>query len=311
MNGDTRPVRAQLLSAIAGAFFLLTPSVAAAALNDPHGLAASPQGDIYVADTGDNQVVKFSSSGQVEATIGGLAHPEGVAVAADSNVYVADTYHNQVAVFSAQGTPLRRIGRYSFEPKPGTMNAPHAVAVGQYLYVSDSGSDIQRYSLAGAYLGSFGSYSLHHKAVTLRVPSALTVDKQGRVYVADSGTHTIVVFSAKGKYLKTFAISELDSPTGLAFGDGGNLFVSNAYASNKLVAGHEQVLEYNGRRTVRGWGIPCPTGCTYGEGGSEPGQLSAPRGIAVIGSTLYVANSGDNRIEIFNLNGSYLGQWAG
>ena len=49
----------------------------------------------------------------------------------------------------------------------------------------------------------------------------------------------------------------------------------------------------------------------FGGAGTGNGQFSGPRGVAVYNGAIFVTDSGNLRVEKFDLNGNYLGQWAG
>jgi DNA-binding beta-propeller fold protein YncE len=87
-------------------------------LNTPEGITVDSQGNVYVADTANNRIKKFSANGTFLAKFGGfgitngtLWFPEGVAVDQEGNVYVADTANNRVQKFSANGTFLAKWGK--------------------------------------------------------------------------------------------------------------------------------------------------------------------------------------------------------
>jgi DNA-binding beta-propeller fold protein YncE len=48
----------------------------------------------------------------------------------------------------------------------------------------------------------------------------------------------------------------------------------------------------------------------FGSTGSGPGQLSQPYGVAISGNRLYVDESGNSRISVFDLNGNFIGMWG-
>src|SRR3989442_985932 len=80
-------------------------------------VATDAQGNVYVANTGDNSIVRLSSTGQLLATWGTARTspiqfhgPKGVALDAHGNIYVADTGNNRVVKLSPTGMPLTRWG---------------------------------------------------------------------------------------------------------------------------------------------------------------------------------------------------------
>ena len=45
---------------------------------------------------------------------------------------------------------------------------------------------------------------------------------------------------------------------------------------------------------------------SWGEAGSGPGQFDAPIGIAIHGDEIFISDSGNNRIQVFNREGEFL-----
>lgn len=76
--------------------------------NRPHKIAADSNGNIYVSDTNNNRIQKFTNTGTFITKWGSAGTSEGglfnspFDIAADSsgNIYVADTYNNRIQVFS-------------------------------------------------------------------------------------------------------------------------------------------------------------------------------------------------------------------
>lgn len=137
------------------------------------------------------------------------------------------------------------------------------------------------------------------------VPHGIRVDANGNIWTVDAGSSMVLKFSPEGKKLAEIAVGEvatgkncafptLCGTTDIAFGPGGRLFISDGY-------GNARILEYNaaGQR-VKVWGQP----------GSGPGQFQIPHGIATGGQVIYVADRGNSRVQRFDLNGKYLGEWT-
>jgi len=137
------------------------------------------------------------------------------------------------------------------------------------------------------------------------VPHSIRVDADGNIWTVDAGSCTILKFTPQGKKLQEISVGEIatgdkcDFPTlcgttDITFGPNARLFISDGY-------GNARILEYtpDGRR-VKVWG----------SAGTGPGQFQIPHGIAYEGNTLYVADRGNSRVQRFDLDGHYQGEWT-
>ncbi|HEX5320640.1 MAG TPA: peptidyl-alpha-hydroxyglycine alpha-amidating lyase family protein [Stellaceae bacterium] len=165
----------------------------------PHGIALDKQGNVYVADgEGKNGkgdvVVKFSPEGKVLMTLGhpgmpGEAdgyfnRPTSVAVAPDGTIFVADGHgpgsNARVVKLSPDGKVLKTWGK---EGKgPGEFDVPHGIALdsqGRVFVADRSNSRIQIFDQDGKFIAQWTQFGR---------PSAVFIDKNDVLYVADSQT---------------------------------------------------------------------------------------------------------------------------
>jgi DNA-binding beta-propeller fold protein YncE len=132
-------------------------------------------------------------------------------------------------------------------------------------------------------------------------PHSIRIDPQGNVWTVDSGSSVLIKFSPEGRQLLRFEIGEL--PQGrrgsrgaadIAFGPDGRLFIADGY-------GNARILEYDAQgRRVRAWG----------SAGTGPGQFHLPHGITLRDGIIYVADRQNGRIQRFDLEGKFLGEWT-
>lgn len=190
----------------------------------PHGITIDGEGDVWLADTGDHMVKKYSPGGTLLLTLGsrhinapgmsGLPfnRPTRVAVARNGDLYVSDGYgNNHVHVFDAGGDHRFTFGGAG--SGPGEFGTPHAIFIdrAQRVYVCDRANNrIQLFDLEGAHLAEWGG---------LRQPDDLTVGPDGTVYVAEL-QHRISVWSPGGKRLAGWGGEGCDCPPGLQPGAG-------------------------------------------------------------------------------------------
>ena len=218
--------------------------------SEPWGVAVDDSGNVYVADTFNNRIQIFNSSGTYVRTIGEtgvtgsynstFSGANGVAVDGLGNVYVADTYNQRIQIFNSSGTYVRTIGE---------------------TYNPDSGSNN---------VGLTDSTSCYTDNSHFCFPSGVAVDGSGNVYVADSWNSRIQIFNSSGTYVST--IGETYNPY-----------------------------------VIYGWGDFGRPYVTYGGCYSDNSHFCFPSGVAVDGSgNVYVADSWNDRIQIFNSSGTYV-----
>jgi RHS repeat-associated protein len=220
---------------------------------------------------------------------GQLASPHGLAVDAEGNVWVADTENNRIEKFNAKGEYVSWFGA------PGSGNgqlaSPRGVAIDSEgnIWVADTANNrIQKFDSKGKYVSQFGSFGT--EAGKLSKPSGLTIDSGGRVWVADTANNRVERFSATGKY--EGAYTSLKEPTGIVAHGPSIVLVADT--------GNDRIVELANLFTS-----PPAFFSQFGSSGTGNGQLKKPEGIAVDAAGNYwVADTGNNRLEEFKLEGS-------
>ncbi len=142
----------------------------------------------------------------------------------------------------------------------------------------------------------------------LRFPEAVAVDAAGDVYVADQLSYVVQKFSATGAFENEWG--SYGGGHG-QFGPIGGLAVDAAGDVYVVDSSHNRIEKF----TAEGEFIT-----QWGHKGSEPGEFEFGSsqdytkppggGVAVAGDYVYVADSGNNRIERFNLEGGEAMEWG-
>ena len=268
--------------------------------SQPIGAAIDSSGDVWVADSGNDRVLKFSRSGALLAAYGGQGSGEGqfmtprsVAInQSTSDVYVTDEGNNRIVELNSSGVFLATFGW-------GVKDGKEEFEVCKH----NSGVYTCRAGIAGSGPGQ------------LKEAKELAVDSSGNVWLADYGNNRIQEFNENGEYLQSFGKegtgeAQFKGPLGIAV-DGGNLFVAE-YGNNRV----QELTTSGGFNRMFGWGVTdgkseweqCKATCQAGIAGSGNGQFNGPRGIAVepVTGNLYVADTGNNRVQEFTSAGKFI-----
>ena len=188
-------------------------------LDGPSGISLDSNDDIYIVDTGNDRVQKFTKDGDYLTGWGStgtgegeFSRPWGIAIDAQGAVYVADWGNDRVQKFSPDGEYLMSFGGHDLDG--GDLNHPAGVAVDSDgdVYVTDWGNNrVQIYepdgeSLAALYgdavaLSKAGVYIMARDPETIKAfrrvkdvshmglfarPVGIEVDAQDRIIICDT-----------------------------------------------------------------------------------------------------------------------------
>ncbi len=277
--------------------------------NNPRGIEISPYGDICVADWGNNRIQILDSTGVYFAKwgIGGSDNghfllPKAAALDPYGNIYVADTNNHRVQKISQNGSYIAKWGTKG--SGNGQFSYPSGIAVDQYgnVYVSDLGNcRIQKFDANGGFMTKWGTSGAGNGQ--FMSPFGVAVDQSDNVYVADWFNNRIQKFDSNGVFLKKWGqFGGLDGdfagPRGVAVDQQGSVYVADT--------DNHRIQKFTPDGVFLGkWGR---VGNFLGTG---DGEFWTPWGLTTDGSgNIYVADTGNNRIQKFNKNGQFIGKWG-
>lgn len=299
MLADIPPV----VDAYAGIQRTILPDLAltAGGLMTPRNMAVGKDGSIYVPDTGNSRIVKYSSKGEVLTSWGSrtlekqnppapgtFVEPWGIAVDIEGNILVADTWNHRIQKFDPEGNFLLQWGQSGLAS--GGLDrlwGPRgvAVAVDGKVYVTDAGNKrAVAFSAEGKPLFEFENTG----EARLDEPVGIAIGPNGNVYIADTWNLRMAIFSPEGKYLSSFPIqgwksSSIDNKPYLAVNQNGEVLVTDPEGFRVLVFSPE--------------GKPL---FVFGKNNTEETILGLPNGIAIgPDHTVWIADSGNNRLVRF------------
>jgi len=181
--------------------------------NEPWSLAIGLDGSIYVADTWNHRIQKFSSQGEFITMWGyfgqaetpfALWGPRDVVVDADGRVLITDTGNKRVVIFDADGNYLDQFGSAGFAP--GQFDEPVGMAFDNQgrLFIADTWNQrIQVFEPddSGNFrpLTSWEVYAWFGSSLDNK--PYLAVDQLGRVYTTDPEGYRVLVFTSEGEII--------------------------------------------------------------------------------------------------------------
>ena len=273
----------------------------------PRGIDVAANGFIYVADSGNHRIQKFTLTGEFVAAWGehssvdtetgmpqGFNEPWGLTVTPGGGILVADTWNHRIQELDAEGEVLGAWGLF-----------------GQFSTTDRAGQS--------AFYG----------------PRDITVDSIGNIYVADTGNRRIQVFDRLGEFMLQWGgggVLEgyLDEPVGVAIGPGEEVFVADTW--NRRVQVFTKSGQFLREWPVLGWetadieekpyltvdadGYVYTTDpsnyrvlvfdswgnyvLSFGQYGFDERSLTYPTGIAVDqGGSIYIADAHSGRVMVF------------
>ncbi len=187
------------------------------------GIAIDKQNNIYIADSYNFCVKKYSQAGSLLLKFGSYGVGNGqfkglrdVVVDNNGNIYTTDLTGYRVQKFDSNGNFILKWG------SSGTLNGQFtglngiAVDKSNNIYTTDSSvSNIQKFSSNGVFLEKWDDLGLF--AVRFRNPMGISVDSNGYVYCANTTWDNVVMLTSKGDlFLKVADDWELNIPTDVA-----------------------------------------------------------------------------------------------
>jgi sugar lactone lactonase YvrE len=217
---------------------------------------------------------------------------------------------------NSQPDPYRTIQNYFQLPEGRTMGSTSAIDIDRAgnIWVADrcganscAGSalaPIMKFDSSGKLLASFG-------AGMFVFPHGITIGPDGNIWVSDGQGrngkgHQVFKFSPDGKVLMTLGKAgetgegpdTFNQPSAVGIGRNGDIFVADGHGGNT----NARIVKF----TKDGKFIK-----TWGKKGTGPGEFDAPHALAFDSKgRLFVADRGNDRIQIFDQDGAFLDQWT-
>ncbi|MEW6712012.1 MAG: SMP-30/gluconolactonase/LRE family protein, partial [Candidatus Riflebacteria bacterium] len=250
-------------------------------LSNPWGIAIAPDGrGIYVADSGNNCIRVFDTSGNLKRTIGSLGSgnlqfsgPRGLAFAQNNYLLVADAGNHRIQVLDNLDAYVTSFGSYG--TGNGQFYSPSGISVDTNLiaYVADSRNHrIQRFNPNSTTNPGTWTFSgwLGSNDPNAASPGWLTT----------------------GSGLSSSKDGGFNQPYGIGITDDGKLLIGDTN-NNRIQIFTAATGLFSGK---------------IGTAGTTSGQLNQPLAVIFDGSNVVIADSSNARIQKTSIDGAFIGQ---
>ena len=305
------------------------------AFRNPQDLCISPDGDVYIADTGNNRIVvlaqdlktvrRIITGFEAEGAAQTFSAPSGVAISEKHRLYIADSLNRRIVVLEPDGTFVKYVKNPQSEVlDEGYVFTPLRVSVDYadrvYVIAQNMFQGIMVFSEEGVFTGFFGTISVKislwekfwRKLATkeergkqqLFIPTEFTgidVDDEGFVYASNKdtdGLQAVRRLNPKGEDV-------------IRRGPHANLGGDRVFGSVGNYAGPSQIVDvvYRGHGTYSLLDSRRGRIFTYdhegnllyifGGIGSQAGTFLTPTAIEQLGSRLLVLDSQQGNLTVF------------
>ncbi|WP_421899408.1 hypothetical protein [Maridesulfovibrio sp.] len=269
-------------------------------LNNPVAVAIDKFGFVYVAEEGTKRVQVFSSRGIFLWAIQLPEKPKDIALDPARNIYVLVPKVGKVFIFDPKGKEIGSVACTANGDDFGEDAIGLSVDKRGDIYISeDEDQSVKKFDKTGRLLISFGSEG--EGRGQFDDPAGLACINSETVFVADTGNERIQSFNISGSSKKEM-VPVTVSPPMIVFEkeilSGEDITALHVTPEKKLYA----VNSKEGQIHLRG----SADSITWGDSGNDPGEFRKPQGLAVAKSgNVYVADTGNNRIQLLNPNGSF------
>ncbi|MFN6018357.1 MAG: choice-of-anchor D domain-containing protein [Verrucomicrobiota bacterium] len=298
----------------------------------PNGISVDKNGNVYVADKGNNKIRKITPTGFVSIFAGSGSRgskdgpalsatfdaPHAVAVDKNHNIYVADTNNHKIRKITPDGIVSTLAGSGFYGSIDGlaaksTFAAPEGVAVDSNgnIYVADTKSQkIRKITPSGMVTTLAGSGAASYndgrgRNAKFNEPKSIATDRFGNLYVTDYNNHAVRKISSAG-VVTTLAGRAPSSVNFPPYQDGQGISArffnphgisvdieGNVYVTD---TGNQRIRSITSKGVVSTLAGSTSTGSKDGPGNQA--RFNNPLGIAVDGKkNLYISDSYNHKIR--------------
>lgn len=265
-------------------------------LQFPTYIASDSTGKVYVSDKGRQAVVVFNFNQKDthlfaggEAATGLVQEPLGIDFDSDGNIYIGDLKQPKIVVYSKDEKPIRVI---DYSNSIGRVNVFKIDQKRKHIVIPDpKDHKVHITDMDGNIIKTIYTFNNVDGMDGFRAPSAVALEPNGNIVVADTVNARIVRFTPEGEFLSTIGIrgdnlGTIDFVKGVAVDSDSNIYMVDFRGDRLQVYNTEgKILMGIGDKTL---------------GGELIGTFRAPNAVSIDkNDTIYVAETIQHRFQIY------------
>jgi sugar lactone lactonase YvrE len=298
---------------------------------NPADIFIDKDGNVWIADTGNNRIVEFDQNGTFLRDLGTsddqgdqakLNAPEGVFIADKGDIWVADRGNGRIVHFSPDGTFLQEFGKPNSKLlEEDQVYQPNKLVIDRrgYIYVLNGGGDYRGIFLLdseGEFRGFFGANRLTFNIARVLIRT-FTTDAQKKQISKVLPTHHANLFVDQRGFIYTVSplaannqIKKLNSIGNNVYNVDDIVFGERERRGNQLVnpqfvdvtvddQGIVSALDFNSGRIYQ-YDQSANLLAIFGGRGSQRGKFELPQSLAVgHDGRIYVLDANRNNVQVF------------
>lgn len=174
----------------------------------PTGICVSPDGNLYVSDSGNNRIQKLTPSGDFIFEFGNLEgngklySPSGITTDKKGTIYVVDKGNKRIVRFDSEGNFVEEI-THPYLKKPRSIKIHD-----DRFYIGDEEAGLLIYNKRKEKWSKVSSFPEEtNKYTSILRPFSTTMDPTGFLYTVDFAKHRIDIFAPKNSITSNLNIS--------------------------------------------------------------------------------------------------------
>ena len=239
----------------------------------------------YISEQSNNPILKFGSYGDGKGT---FYFPWGITTDGEDCLYVVDAGTRLIQKFSATGEFLSQFRVNGHDEDCTTLSMAldrnnGLICCADASFKGNSHTKVKHMLVFNV----DGELQHMHELTDIFYPMSIAMDSHGDIFIPE--LHKKYLFKVDKEGIILSSMGDIEYPGDIAIADDDSIIVSDCE--------DDCIYVFNPDGSVRH---------KFGSSGSENGELKEPYGVAYDGVNILVADSGNNRIQVFTCDGQFV-----